>query len=205
LDRKKASQGLEQKIEEELKQLGMLKVGFQVNISDKVNKSGRPVYTATGKDQIRFLISPNQGEPFKPLTQIASGGELSRIMLAIKSILAESDQINSLIFDEVDAGIGGEVALAVGERLKHLSDSKQVLCITHLATLAARADNHIEVEKIGKEGRTLTRTARIEGERRLEELARMLAGDREGEVSRRHAVELLEKYGSLRRTDGEDK
>ena len=91
LDRKKASQGLEQKIEEELKQLGMLKVGFQVNISEKVNKSGRPVYTATGIDQISFLISPNQGEPFKPLTQIASGGELSRIMLAIKSIHAISE------------------------------------------------------------------------------------------------------------------
>jgi DNA repair protein RecN (Recombination protein N) len=116
-------------------------------------------------------------------------------MLAIKGILADSDAISTLIFDEVDAGIGGEVALSVGERLAALAARKQVLCVTHLATIAVRADNHLRIQKEAQAGRTVTRVDRVTGEARREEIARMLAGDRRGEVSLQHAGELLEKYG----------
>ena len=116
-------------------------------------------------------------------------------MLAIKGVLAESDHVSTLIFDEVDAGIGGEIALSVGERLAALSAHKQVLCITHLATIAVRADNHIRIEKVTQAGRTVTRVEKVTGGARKEEIARMLAGDRTGELSLQHAGELLAKYG----------
>jgi DNA repair protein RecN (Recombination protein N) len=193
--RKQASTGLQGKIVEELIQLGMPKVRFSVQIEDRTNDGGRVLYSNTGKDKVEFLISPNPGEPYKRLAQIASGGELSRIMLAIKSVLAESDRINSLIFDEVDAGIGGEVAIAVGERLKRLARRKQVLCITHLATIAVQADNHIKVEKVTQAGRTVTRVSPVTGDERQQEIARMLAGDKTGDTSLKHAGELLQKYG----------
>jgi len=193
--RKQASTGLQGKIVEELIQLGMPKVRFSVQIEDRTNDGGRVLYSNTGKDKVEFLISPNPGEPYKRLAQIASGGELSRIMLAIKSVLAESDRITSLIFDEVDAGIGGEVAIAVGERLKRLARRKQVLCITHLATIAVQADNHIKVEKVTQAGRTVTRVSPVTGDERQQEIARMLAGDKTGDTSLKHAGELLQKYG----------
>jgi DNA repair protein RecN (Recombination protein N) len=192
--RKTASQELQKKIEFELRQLGMPKVSFRVLIQDAA-REGTPVLTPWGKDAIEFVISPNLGEPFKKLRAIASGGELSRVMLAIKGVLAESDHVSSLIFDEVDAGIGGEIALAVGERLGALSRHKQVLCITHLATIAVRADNHLRIEKIAQAGRTVTRVEKVTGAARQEEIARMLAGDRKGELSLQHAGELLAKYG----------
>jgi len=192
--RKAASQDLQKRIESELRQLGMPKVSFRVLIQDAA-REGNPVLTPWGKDAIEFVISPNLGEPFKRLRAIASGGELSRVMLAIKGVLAESDHISSLIFDEVDSGIGGEIALAVGERLGALSRHKQVLCITHLATIAVRADNHLRIEKVTQAGRTLTRVEKVSGAARQEEIARMLAGDRKGELSLQHAGELLARYG----------
>ena len=194
--RKQAAGGLQEKIVGELKQLGMPKVRFQVQIEDRMSDGGKLLYSGSGKDQVEFMIAPNLGEPFKKLVQIASGGELSRIMLAIKTVLAESDHINSLIFDEVDAGIGGEVAIAVGERLKGLAKSKQVLCITHLATIAVQADNQIKVEKITQADRTVTRVSSVTGPEQQEEIARMLAGDRTGDTSLKHAQELLQKYCS---------
>ena len=193
--RREASVSLQTKVEEELRQLGMPKVRFQVDLQDRANEAGKVVYSATGKDKVEFLISPNLGEPFRRLAQIVSGGEMSRIMLALKNVL--SDPINTLIFDEVDAGIGGEVALAVGERLKRLAAGKQVLCITHLATIAVRADNHLKVEKRTEGGGTVTRVDSVTGEARREEIARMLAGDRTGDTSLRHAEELLARYGKI--------
>jgi DNA repair protein RecN (Recombination protein N) len=195
--RRQAAAGLQARVEEELKQLGMPKVRFQVDLQDRTNEAGKLLYTATGKDKVEFLISPNQGEPFRRLAQIISGGEMSRVMLALKTVLASSDQIGTLIFDEVDSGIGGEVALAVGERLKSLAAEKQVLCITHLATIAVRADNHIKVEKASAGERTVTRVAQVSGTARREEIARMLAGDRRGDTSLKHAEELLARYGGL--------
>ncbi|UCF97617.1 MAG: DNA repair protein RecN [Spirochaetaceae bacterium] len=193
--RVQASTRLQEKIVNELIQLGMPKVRFAVQVEDRTSDGGKVLYSNTGKDRVEFLISPNPGEPYKKLAQIASGGELSRIMLAIKSVLAESDHINSLIFDEVDAGIGGEVAIAVGERLKRLAERKQVLCITHLATIAVRADNHIKVEKVAQAGRTVTRVSPVTGKERQQEIARMLAGDKTGDTSLKHAQELLQRYG----------
>ena len=193
--RRQAAAGLQARVEEELKQLGMPKVRFQADLQDRANEAGKLLYTATGKDKVEFLISPNQGEPFRRLAQIISGGAMSRVMLALKTVLAASDQIGTLIFDEVDSGIGGEVALAVGERLKSLSAAKQVLCITHLATIAVRADNHIKVEKAASGERTVTRVAQVSGAARREEIARMLAGDRKGDTSLKHAEELLARYG----------
>ena len=196
LARRQAAAGLQSRVEGELKQLGMPKVRFQVDVQDRTNEAGKLVYTATGKDKVEFLISPNQGEPFRRLAQIISGGEMSRVMLALKNVLASSDRIGTLIFDEVDSGIGGEVALAVGERLKSLAAEKQVLCITHLATIAVRADNHLKVEKASTGERTVTRVAQVVGTARREEIARMLAGDRTGDTSLKHAEELLARYGS---------
>jgi DNA repair protein RecN (Recombination protein N) len=116
-------------------------------------------------------------------------------MLAIKTALAETDQTASLVFDEIDTGVGGEVAVAVGEHLSSLSRHKQVLAITHLATIAVRADNHIRVEKRAREKDTVTEIEVVAGEQRVEEIARMLAGDRKGQTSRTHAQEMLKKYG----------
>ena len=205
--RMQAADGLQGEIEEELRQLGMPKVHFQVLLQDRVNEAGKLVYTPAGKDRIEFLISPNLGEPFRRLAQIASGGELSRIMLAIKSALSASDSVDTLIFDEIDAGIGGEVALSVGERLKRLSARKQVLCVTHLATIAVRADTHLKVEKTTRNQRTVTEIEAVVGDSRREEIARMLAGDRKGDTSLRHAEELLNRYGAGRaveRSHGKD-
>ena len=188
--RNKAALVLQQKIEKELSSLGMAKVKFRVLVRNK--KDG--VITKYGADNIEFVISTNPGEPFKRLRKIASGGELSRVMLAVKSILAESDNINVLIFDEVDAGIGGEVAIAVGNKLKELSKIKQIFCITHLATIAVQADNHFKVEKNVKDNRTLTHIERIKGDLKIKEISRMLSGDTENETGLKHAEELLRKH-----------
>ncbi|MBN1409877.1 MAG: DNA repair protein RecN [Spirochaetales bacterium] len=193
--RKSAALQLQEKVETELKQLGMPKVKFQVQVALKLNEKKQPVYTPYGIDQIEFLISPNLGEPYKNLNKIVSGGEMSRIMLALKSVLSEADQTMSLIFDEIDAGIGGEIAISVGEKLKELSRLKQILCITHLATIAVRADNHVKVEKIITDNRTLTRVKSIKGHIVETEISRMLSGDKKDEVSLKHARELIKKYG----------
>ncbi len=195
--RKKNAELLALKIEEELKHLGMENAKFKIGVNEKTRADGRYVLGMYGKDDVEFLISPNKGENFKKLKSIASGGELSRVMLAIKTILSETDHIDTMIFDEIDVGIGGEVAVAVGERLKRLASVKQVLCITHLATIASYADNHIKVEKLEKDGRTVTRVKVIRDKERVKEIARMLAGDEDESTSLQHARQLLEKYGNL--------
>ncbi|MBN2051597.1 MAG: DNA repair protein RecN [Spirochaetales bacterium] len=193
--RKTAAAELESRIRGELTALGMPKADFVIQLDQRLSPSGKPVCGVYGFDQVEFLISPNEGEPVKPLKDIASGGELSRVMLAVKTILAETDHINSLIFDEIDAGIGGEVAVAVGEHLAKLGGYKQVLCITHLASIAVRADNHMQVRKETREGRTLTRVETLTGKKRTGEIARMLAGDSSGDASLEYAEELLRQYG----------
>lgn len=194
--RRAAAAGLQSKIEAIVRTLGMPSAKFFVRIGRKDTDGGRPVVGPYGVDEIEFLIAPNPGENAKPLARIASGGELSRVALAAKTVLAGSDSVDCLIFDEIDAGIGGEVAVAVGEHLKELGKSKQVLCITHLASIAVRADNHYRVEKEVSGGRTTTRLSRMEGRVRAEEIARMLAGDPREEASIAHATELLRKYGN---------
>ena len=193
-----AASSLQSKIEEIVRSLGMPRARFFVRVGRKDLEGGKPVVGPFGVDEIEFLIAPNLGENPKPLARIASGGELSRVALAAKTVLADADDVDTLIFDEVDAGIGGEVAVAVGEHLKNLGRSKQVFCITHLASIAVRADNHYKVEKEISGGRTSTRLVRMEGRARAEEIARMLAGDPREESSIAHATELLRKYGDWR-------
>lgn len=194
--RKQAADTLEKRIAEKLHALGMPKGRFSIRIDQKLSPAGKPVCGPRGFDSVEFLISPNEGEPAKPLKDIASGGELSRVMLAIKTIFAETDHVTSLIFDEIDAGIGGEVAVAVGEHLASLGKYKQILCITHLASIALRADNHIQVRKESRDGRTLTLVGRVTGDDRVGEIARMLAGDSSGRESLEYAEELLKKYAN---------
>jgi DNA repair protein RecN (Recombination protein N) len=192
----KFGEELENKIKSNLIPMGMPKAEFKVEISMRENNSGKPSCGPTGLDRIEFLISPNQGEPLKPLRNIASGGELSRIMLSIKSVLAESDSVLSLIFDEIDTGIGGEVALSVGDHLAGIGKHRQILCITHLASIAVHADRHIKVEKQVVDGRTYTTIKNIIDLDRVSEIARMLSGDTSGMASLDHARELLDKYSS---------
>ncbi|MCL2295206.1 MAG: DNA repair protein RecN [Spirochaetes bacterium] len=184
---------LEKEIEEVLKSLGMPNVQFKVSVQIRKNESNKPVYTPYGFDKIEFLISPNTGEPLKPIEQIASGGELSRIMLAIKSVLSNNDPVDSMLFDEIDSGIGGEIAVSLGYHLQKLSTAKQIICITHLASIAVNADNHIRVRKIIENQRTFTRADKVENNDRVAEVARMLAGDQKGDVSLEHARVMLSK------------
>jgi len=135
---------------------------------------------------------PNPGEPARPLHKIASGGELSRVMLALKAALEARDRVDLLIFDEVDSGIGGVVAQAVGERLRRLSRHRQIVCVTHLPMIAALAQHHLSVRKHASGGRTSVRVEPVEAAARVAELARMLAGERATETTRRQARELLE-------------
>lgn len=194
--RKTASLALGTAVKQRLTKLGMEKARFEVAMETRLGTQGTPSCGSHGWDKVEFLISANPGEPLKPLRNIASGGEISRVMLALKSVLAETDDIQSLIFDEVDAGIGGEVALSVAEHLAGIARHKQVLCITHLASIAVRADNHMKVEKEVRGSRTLTSIRQVTGEERSVEISRMLSGDSRGEVSLIHARELLEKYRS---------
>lgn len=183
--RKETSEKVEGAVRFELKELAMEKAEFRIDIKpDEIS--------ASGADSVEFLFSANKGEPVKPLGRAASGGELSRIMLALKGILAESDSVPVLIFDEVDAGIGGATAKSVGARLKRLGKKRQVLCITHLAQIAAMADNHIMVEKEDRREGVCVKLKRLLPPQREEEIARMLSG-KVTDASKRHARELLEK------------
>ena len=172
--RKAAADRLAQKIQSELKELDMPKVRFQVEFAPKDAPDGMD---ATGMDMVRFLMSANVGEDLKPINKIASGGELSRIMLALKNVLAETEQVTTLIFDEVDTGVSGRAAGKVARKLFQVSASKQVLCVTHLPQIAAMGDVHFSVEKGELDGRTYTKVDRLDRPRRREELARLSGGD----------------------------
>jgi DNA repair protein RecN (Recombination protein N) len=172
----------------------MPKARFSVSLTSKGQGPTGRVIGPWGADDVEFLISSNLGEIERPLVRIASGGELSRVMLAVKTVLAAADTVETLVFDEIDTGIGGEVALAVGEHLSGLGRTKQIFCITHLASIAVRADNHLKVEKKVEGERTVTSLAVIPDDRRREEIARMLAGDAAGNAALAHADELLARY-----------
>lgn len=169
-----------------LKYLQMPNVQFVVSAT-------QGTYTKNGCDKIEFLISANLGEPPKPLVKIASGGEMSRIMLAIKSVLLSADYIDTLIFDEIDAGISGNAAGKVGNKLKELSAAKQVICITHLAQIAALADRHMLISKTERDNETFTCVQPLEGDQRISEIARIMAGGKMTENLYNTAKELLEK------------
>ncbi|MBR2281662.1 MAG: DNA repair protein RecN [Spirochaetales bacterium] len=181
--RKKGAKALQSRIQTVLRTLGMPNAVFSIDVSEA--KAG-----ANGSDHVEFMISANPGEPEKALREIASGGELSRVMLALKTVLAGSDDIQTQVFDEVDSGIGGSVALSLAKCICDLSRSKQVIAITHLASIASRADTQMVVSKTVEKGRTYTHLRQVEGEDRVHEIARMLSGD-ESEVSLSHARNML--------------
>ena len=185
--RQKAARRLEGLLLKELKTLGMPSAQFSVAIE---MEEGR--YTRTGCDGVEFLLAPNPGEPLKPARAIASGGELSRVMLGLKTAFAQADRLPILVFDEVDAGIGGAVARVVGQKLAALGRSHQVLCVTHLAQVACFGQAHFAVAKQVVGGRTKVTVERLDGERRLEAVALMLGGREATAASRKHAKELLE-------------
>ncbi len=202
-----AAEKLEQAITGILQQLGMPNAAYKVNIVPR-QQDDRASLGPYGAEDVEFLISPNKGEPLKDLARIASGGELSRVMLAIKTALLTGDKtvaqkaaqgsprsgVETFVFDEIDTGIGGEVALKVGEYLAQIGEFKQIFCVTHLASIAVRADNHFKVEKRTEGGRTYTGIGPLSADGRRKEIARMLAGDA-GEAALAHADELIAKYG----------
>ncbi|EPF48011.1 DNA repair protein RecN [Treponema vincentii F0403] len=195
--RKTAAAELQRKIQDTLTRLGMPKVVFTVQVTAAEPNGNKQIAGMYGFDSVEFLISTNPGEPVKPLNKIASGGELSRVMLALKTVLTAADEADTLVFDEIDTGIGGEVARTVAEHLKSLAGNKQILCITHLAVIAAAADTHIKILKMQSDNASRTSAQTIDGEARIEEIARMLAGDEVSTASRIHAKELLSRYGSI--------
>ena len=202
--RKRVARKLEGRVVAELAELGMGKTGFQVGIAWQESDDG-PLridgrgyrVDAHGMDRIEFLISPNAGEALKPLANIASGGEISRIMLALKVILAESDRMPTLIFDELDIGIGGRIAESVGHRLKLLSRDHQVLCITHLHQVACWGRTHFTVHKQSARGRSVTLVDHLDEDGRVREIARMLAGETVDDMALSHAREMLRRTAAV--------
>jgi DNA repair protein RecN (Recombination protein N) len=167
----------------ELQALGFAQSHFEIALVQ-----GETI-TASGRDTCEFQFAPNVGEPPRPLRAIASSGEMARVMLALKTVLAAEDEVPVLIFDEVDANVGGETARVVGQKMAEIGARRQVLCVTHLPAVAAVAQAHYEVRKSVKSGRTVTELARLEGEDRIKELTRMLGG--QSAAARKHAEEML--------------
>jgi len=193
--RQQAAAMLGKGIETELNDLRMAEAKFSVDFQTKADSDGIPVeeekrlaFDHNGYDRVEFLVAPNPGEGLKPLAKIASGGETSRLMLALKNVLARADEIPSLIFDEIDQGIGGRVGAIVGHKLWNLARNHQVFCVTHLPQLAAFGDQHYQVQKLVQEKRTLTRVAPLAGEARLLELAQMLGQVGEGTLQSAHEI-----------------
>ncbi len=177
---------LEEGLRSALEDLNFMSVSFEIQIKDKAQMS------AKGYDEIDFLISTNVGEALRPLGQVASGGELSRIMLGLKTILANKGQVDTLIFDEIDAGISGKTAWKVARKLAFLAKENQVICITHLPQIAAMADHHYKIAKEENKKQTITTIVKLQEQEMLEELARLLSGDVITETVLENAKELKE-------------
>jgi DNA repair protein RecN (Recombination protein N) len=196
--RQRAAKKLKRDMEREVRTLGMPETTFEVRFTNHDEKADVPPFfvggkklTERGMDQVEFYFSPNPGEPPKPLARIASGGELSRLMLALKALVLTAGEASTLLFDEVDAGIGGRVAEIVGKKLKQVAARQQVLSVTHLPQIAALADAHYVVEKEVEQGRTFTRVKQLSERDRIAEIARMLGGIKITDQARRHAEELV--------------
>lgn len=211
-ERRTTASKLSQEVQQELAQLNMKGTTFEVAFSLTADPGGLPyagpgtageapervAFDATGVDRVEFLVSPNPGEDAKSLARIASGGETARLMLALKTILSRADAIPTLIFDEIDVGVGARSGSRVGEKLWKLTETHQVVCITHMPQIASMADSHLAVAKIVDAGRTRTAVTRLEGERQVAELAAMLAGSAESASALASARELLDKAGEFK-------
>jgi DNA repair protein RecN (Recombination protein N) len=195
--RKKVAKGLEKSVKNEMSLLDMGGTRFEVRFHDEGeshednSEDGMKGIKADGYDRVEFMLSPNIGEELRPLSRIASGGELSRIMLALKTILARTASVETVIFDEVDSGIGGATAEVVGEKLKSLADYHQILCITHLPQIASQGNTHFLVKKRVKERRTQTIISELAPEARVKEIARLLGGKVISPQAMAHAREML--------------
>ena len=176
------------KVEEELRALDMPKVHFETQFMPSPGEDGMDM---TGMDQVQFLMSPTVGEALKPIQKVASGGELARIMLALKNVLAEDDGIGSLVFDEVDTGVSGRAAQKVAEKMAAISSHAQVLCVTHLPQIAALANIHLLIAKAERDGRTYTSVTPLDIEGRKRELARIIGGATITETTLKSAEEML--------------
>lgn len=195
LIRQAKARDLEKLIENEIGCLGMKKAKFKINIhSFPPDKTHTDKVKDSGLDEVQFLISPNPGESPKPLAKIASGGELSRVMLALKSIGKQTDSKKTLIFDEIDSGIGGKTADFVAQKLKDLAKHNQVICITHLPQIASCASNHFRIDKKIEKNRTYTTVKKLNFKQRIEEIARLQAGSHITETSLKNAQEMLEHH-----------
>jgi DNA repair protein RecN (Recombination protein N) len=196
--RQRAAKKLKRDMEREVRTLGMPETTFEARFMTHDEKADMPPFfvggkklTERGMDQVEFYFSPNPGEPPKALAKIASGGELSRLMLALKALVLTTGEASTLLFDEVDAGIGGRVAEIVGKKLKQVAARQQVLSVTHLPQIAALADAHYVVEKEVEQGRTFTRVKQLSERDRIAEIARMLGGIKITDQARRHAEALV--------------
>jgi DNA repair protein RecN (Recombination protein N) len=186
--RVRVARHMESRVKQELASLRMDQTRFQIQVRSEGSESS---LGPTGRDHVEYLLSANQGEPLLPLARVASGGELSRVMLAMKTVLAEADHVPVLIFDEVDSGIGGAVAAVMGRRLRDLADYHQVFCITHLPQIASQAKCHFVVEKAARQKRTVTRVRQLDQAGRQEEIARMLGGLTITKAVRQTAAEMI--------------
>jgi DNA repair protein RecN (Recombination protein N) len=195
-ERREAAVSFEKRVQGELKLLAMEKTRFQVRFTPDRPPAGDAspqAWSERGLEQAEFLLSPNPGEELRPLARIASGGELSRILLALKSVASLDATGMTLVFDEVDAGIGGRVAEVVGRKLKGIAARHQVLCVTHLPQVASQADHHFAVEKRVERGRTVTDVRSLSAAERIEEIARMLGGETVSDAARKHARDLVKQ------------
>ncbi len=202
--RKAAAEKLQKQMILQLAEVGMPKACFSVEFS----KQDAPLYSPNGEDQMEFLLSANPGEPLKPLAKVASGGELSRIMLAFKTIIADRDEMPTLIFDEIDTGISGKMASVVGEKMVSIAGKHQILCVTHLPQIAAMADVHYLLEKKDDGQSTHTNVRRLNDAESISRLSAMMSGEADSELGREHAKELLlasRKDKERLRKSGDDK
>lgn len=188
-ERQQCAACFEQQLIAELAELGMANTTFQVEC--KPAGTEQQPFTAKGLDKIEFLITPNPGEPPKPLAKIASGGEISRVMLALKTLLGNADHIPTMVFDEIDSGIGGKIAEIVGQKLQQIAAAHQVICITHLPQIACKGVTHLHVEKRVDTDHTAVSVRRLAAQERLEEIARMLGGATLTPITLQHAQEML--------------
>ncbi|MBI4650284.1 DNA repair protein RecN, partial [Candidatus Desantisbacteria bacterium] len=199
--RKESAKLFNTKVEKELKDLGMEKSKFIANLQKEEITGSDGIAIENnyfrlfpwGMDKVEFLISPNPGEEIKPLSKIASGGEISRIMLALKTICTHEDKAATIVFDEIDVGVGGEMANKIGKKLQAISSKFQVICITHLPQIACLADHHFNIYKKIKDGRTVTELNQLDTKSRIQEIARMISGDKITDLTLKHAQELIMK------------
>ncbi len=190
--RQHAGRQLEGRVSEQLADLGLPDARFAVSLLDKSEKA----LSRYGVDHVEFLFTANPGDVLRPLVKVISGGEMSRVMLALKSVLAADDAIDTLVFDEIDVGLGGRVALRVGEKLRQLARNHQVICISHLASIACMADQHLLIRKHSHDGATYTRVGTLQDEERVQEIARLLDGET-SQIAYQHARELLQQVNRV--------